>query len=141
MTYFKNHKPIIDDAQTSTGDVPVIIPVAPNVPCGMVIGKDSKDKHISNGPAINHKVPLTAPTSSTEATASLKEIAKQITTLLSDQQIPQHLFAKKVLNRSQGNFSIIYRRPSWRFLKCAARQFVSSLKENRSLGVVFYMEA
>ena len=109
------------------GDVPVIIPVAPNVPCGMVIGKDSKDKHISNGPAINHKVPLTAPTSSTEATASLKEIAKQITTLLSDQQIPQHLFAKKVLNRSQGNFSIIYRRPSWRFLKCAARQFVSSL--------------
>lgn len=95
MNYFKNRNPIIDDAQTSTADVPVITPVASNVPRGMVMVKDSEDEHIGDGPAINHAVPSTAPTSSTEATASPKEIAKQITSLLSDKGIPQRLFAKK----------------------------------------------
>ena len=67
--------------------------------------EDSEDEHIGDGPAINHAVPSTASTSSTEATASPKEIARQITSLLSDKGIPQRLFAEKVLNRSQGSFS------------------------------------
>ena len=90
-------------------DVPVITavttPVAPNVPCGVEMVEDSEDEHIGDGPAINHVVPSTASTSSTEATASPKEVAKQLTSLLSDKGIPQGLFAKKVLNRSQGSFS------------------------------------
>ena len=90
-------------------DVPVITavttPVAPNVPCGVEMVEDSEDEHISDGPAINHVVPSTASTSSTEATASPKVVAKQLTSLLSDKGIPQGLFAKKVLNRSQGSFS------------------------------------
>lgn len=105
MTYFKNHNPIIDDAQTLTVDVPVITPVASNVARGMVMVEDSEDEHIGDGPAINRAVPSTAPTSSTEATASPKEIAKQITSLLSNKGISQRLFAEKVLNRSQGSFS------------------------------------
>ena len=92
-------------------DLPVIIavttPVAPNVPRGVEMVEDSEDEHIGDGPAIllHQAVPLTASTSSTEATASPKEIAKQITSLLSDKGIPQRLFAEKVLNRSQGSFS------------------------------------
>ena len=90
-------------------DLPVIIavttPVAPNVPRGVEMVEDSEDEHIGDGPAINHAVPSTASTSSTEATASPKEVAKQLTSLLSDEGIPQGLFAKKVLNRSQGSFS------------------------------------
>lgn len=95
----------MDDAQTSMVDIPVITPVAPNVPCGMVMVEDTEDEHIANGHAINQEAPLTAPPSSTEATGSPKEIPKQITSFLSDKGIPQHLFAKKVLNRSQGSFS------------------------------------
>ena len=87
-------------------DLPVIIavttPVAPNVPRGVEMVEDSEDEHIGDGPAINHAVPSTVSTSST---ASPKEIAKQITSLLSDKGIPQRLFAEKVLNRSQGSFS------------------------------------
>ena len=90
-------------------DLPVIIavttPVAPNVPRGVEMVEDSENEHIGDGPAINHAVPSTASTSSTEATASPKEIAKQITSLLSDKGIPQRLFAEKVLKRSQGSFS------------------------------------
>ena len=87
-------------------DVPVITavttPVAPNVPRGVEMVEDSEDEHIGDGPAIllHHAVPLTASTSSTEATASPKEIAKQLASLLSDMGIPQRLFAEKVLNRS-----------------------------------------
>ena len=80
-------------------------PVAPNVPRGVEMVEDSEDEHIGDGPARNHAVPSTASTSSTEATASPKEVAKQLTSLLSDKGIPQGLFAKKVLNRSQGSFS------------------------------------
>ena len=90
-------------------DLPVIIavttPVAPNVPRGVEMVEDSEDEHIGDGPAINHAVPSTVSTSSTSSTASPKEIAKQITSLLSDKGIPQRLFAEKVLNRSQGSFS------------------------------------
>ena len=90
-------------------DVPVITavttPVAPIVPRGVEMVEDSEDEHIGDGPAINHSVPTTASTSSTEATASRKEIAKHITSLLSDKGVPQRLFAGKVLNRSQGSFS------------------------------------
>ena len=90
-------------------DLPVIIavttPVAPNVPRGVEMVEDSEDEHIGDGRAINHAVPSTVSTSSTSSTASPKEIAKQITSLLSDKGIPQRLFAEKVLNRSQGSFS------------------------------------
>ena len=62
----------------------VITPVAPNVPRGVEMVEDSEEEHIGEGPAINHAVSSTAFTSSTEATASPKKIAKQITSLLSD---------------------------------------------------------
>ena len=62
--------------------------------------KDYEDKYIGDRPAINCVVSLTAPTSSTEATASPKEIAKQITSLLSNKGIPKRIFGEKVLNRS-----------------------------------------
>lgn len=81
MTNGKNHKPIIDDAQTSMADVPVIIQVAPSVPRGTVMAKGSEDD------------PSTTSTASTKA--SQKESAKQITSLLSNKGIPQRLFAKK----------------------------------------------
>ena len=78
-------------------DVPVITAVttqvAPNVPCGVDMVKDSEDEHIGDGPAINHLVPSTASTS-TEATASPKEVAKQLTSLLSDRGIPQAFLPK-----------------------------------------------
>ena len=83
----------------------VTTPVAPNVPRGVEMVEDSEDEHIGDGRAINHAVPSTVSTSSTSSTASPKEIAKQITSLLSDKGIPQRLFAEKVLNRSQGSFS------------------------------------
>ena len=73
------------------------MPVVSSVPRGVVVVEDS-------GPAITRAGPSTATTSS-EATVSPKEIAKQITSLLSDKGIPQRLFAEKVLNRSQGTFS------------------------------------
>ena len=77
---------IIDDAQTSTADVPVIVQVAPSVPRGTVMVEGNEDD------------PFTSSTASTEA--SPKEIAKQITSLLSNKGIPQRLLAEKVLNRS-----------------------------------------
>lgn len=52
----------MDDAQTSMADIPVITPVAPNVPCGMVMVEDTEDEHIANGHAINQEAPSTAPT-------------------------------------------------------------------------------
>ena len=82
------------------------VDVPPNVPRGVEMVEDSEDEHIGDGRAI--KVPSTvstSSTSSTSSTASPKEIAKQITSLLSDKGIPQRLFAEKVLNRSQGSFS------------------------------------
>lgn len=135
MTYFKNHNPIIDDAQTSTADVPVITavttPVAPNVPRGVVMVEDTEDEHISDGLATNRAVLSTASTSSTEATASPKEIAKQITSLLSDKGIPQRLFAEKVLNRSQGSFSdYLSKAPAARCLKRIAGRFGSSSRNS-----------
>lgn len=131
MTYTKNHNPLIDDAQTSTADVPLIAPVAStasSVPCGIVI-EDSEDKHIGDGPAINRAVPSTASTASTEATASPREIAKQITTLLSEKGIPQRLFAEKVLNRSQGSFSDYLAKPPAEMPKTHSRAIWFKLKE------------
>ena len=81
------------------------VDVPPNVPRGVEMAEDSEDEHIGDGRAINHAVPSTVSTSSTSSTASPKEIAKQITSLLSDKGIPQRLFAEKVLKRSQGSFS------------------------------------
>lgn len=107
----------------------VITPVAPNVPCGVEMVEDSEDKHIGEGPAINHAVPSTAFTSSTEATASPKKIAKQITSLLSDKGIPQRLFAEKVLNRSQGSFSDYLSKAPAEIPKTHSRAIWVKLKE------------
>ena len=112
-------------------DVPVITavttPVAPNVPRGVEMVEDSK--HIDDGPAINHVVPSTASTSSTEDTASQKEIAKQLTGLLSDKGIPQRLFAEKVLNRSQGSFSTYLSKAPAEIPKTHSRAIWVKLKE------------
>lgn len=64
----------------------------------------------------------TASTACTEATVSPKEIANQTTSLLSDKGIPQHLFAEKVLNRSQGSFSDYLSKAPPRCLKRIARE-------------------
>ena len=69
----------------------MIVQVVPSVPPGTVMVKGSEDDPCMTSPA------------STEA--SPKEIAKQITSLLSNKGIAQRLFAEKVLNRSQGSFS------------------------------------
>ena len=61
----------------------------------MVIVEHSEHEHIGDGPAISRVVPLRAPTSSTEATVSPEEIAKQIISLLNDQGIPQQPFCRK----------------------------------------------
>lgn len=98
MTNGKNRKPIIDDAQTLTADVPV----APSVPRGTAMVGDSEDEGTGDG---HRMVPSTASTACTEATVNPKEIAKQITSLLRDKGIPHHLFSEKVLNRSQGSLS------------------------------------
>ena len=50
----------------------------------------------------NSSLPLTA---AADTATNPKEIAKQISNLLSLKGIPQRLFAEKVLNRSQGSFS------------------------------------
>lgn len=128
MTYTKNHNPLIDDAQTSTADVPVFAPAASSVPRGIVI-EDSEDEHIGGGPAINRAVPSTASIASTEATASPREIAKQITSLLSEKGIPQRLFAEKVLNRSQGSFSDYLSKPPEEMPKTHSRAVWFKLKE------------
>ena len=121
MTYFKNHNPIIDEAQTSTADVPVITavtsPVAPNVPRGVVTVEDSEDEH------------STASTEATEATANPREITKRITSLLSDKGIPQRLFAEKVLNRSQGSFSDYLSKAPAEMPKTHSRAIWVKLKE------------
>lgn len=90
MTNGKNRKPIIDDAQTLTADVPV----APSVPRGTAMVGDSEDE------GTHRMVPSTASTACTEATVNPKEIARQITSLLSNKGIPHRLFSEKVLNRS-----------------------------------------
>ncbi|CAH3156614.1 unnamed protein product, partial [Porites evermanni] len=68
-------------------------------------------------------------TSSTEATASPKEIAKQITSLLSDKGIPQRLFAEKVLKRSQGLFSDYLSKAPAEIPKTHSRAIWVKLKE------------
>ena len=109
----------------------VTTPVAPNVPRGVEMVEDSEDEHIGDGPAINHAVPSTASTSSTEATASPKETAKQITILLSDKGIPQRLFAEKVLKRSQGSFSDYLSKAPAEIPKTHSRIIWVKLKESQ----------
>ena len=105
------------------------VDVPPNVPRGVEMVEDSEDEHIGDGRAINHAVPSTVSTSSTSSTASPKEIAKQITSLLSDKGIPQHLFAEKVLNRSQGSFSDYLSKAPAEIPKTHSRTIWVKLKE------------
>ena len=102
------------------------VDMPPNVPRGVEMVEDSEDEHIGDGPAINHAVPSTVSTSST---ASPKEIAKQITSLLSDKGIPQRLFAEKVLNRSQGSFSDYLSKAPAEIPKTHSRTIWVKLKE------------
>ena len=105
------------------------VDVPPNVPRGVEMAEDSEDEHIGDGRAINHAVPSTVSTFSTSSTASPKEIAKQITSLLSDKGIPQRLFAEKVLNRSQGSFSDYLSKAPAEIPKTYSRTIWVKLKE------------
>jgi len=125
VTNGKNRKPIIDDAQTSTADVPV----APSVPRGTAIDGGSEDREDERAADGHRTVPSTASTACTEATVSPAEIAKQITSLLNDKGIPQRLFAEKVLNRSQGSFSDYLSKAPTEMPKTHSRAIWSKLKE------------